>query len=976
MPLDRNKLKQLYSTLQKGGYSQSYDQFENGFTGNNNYANRKKVYDLLSANGAQIGNSYEDFMKRIYTPGATPQRQAPPQQRRAAAPAKSNNGGSGFQFDPNFGKQSQETFFNGGRQTHVGGKYDPIEAGRRQYRASQANNPTVKRQAAQGNPHAKKAVEQGVKAQKEIEGEEAQSRQRRTGQTPQQQARVDASLQIDPEKASKRIQQKMDEAAYIAETGKELKNPVEIGTKVGENGEVIGDPLIAPTLSRDENGNIQRGANGEPLIGVTSDAERTNAYKQTLVERQKPTIDERIKEAEEERERLEEQLKKRGAELDAKNEGSVWRDLPRGGGAGVHTINSTDVNGRNTDTEYLDLLAAQKKVDEQLRDLKAARDEKTGTFLGGAWRGFRDYAFDLSNWDGGYRDLLTSSSMLRSKYGVPTTKREKAAERSMMENTYKADNAAQEAEDTLGNGYRFMRIGAQSLPFALNFMAGNLTGMTSGIARAGEALGVKAARNIAIKQGANNMLRNLGRSVLRNTGVMLGDLGASTALTTTMQAGQTASDIFNRHVGNVTYDPKTDDYKLENGESLGRSIYEGVANSTIENYTEMLGEHMHLGKFASSGLSKIGLGDVSNWFTKVGKTDFMQGVSKYMNVAGFNGYPQEVMEEEVGIPLHAIFDGGNQFSDLLDGRQQLDIVGGMLFSMAGMGAGSLALNAGGKVAHKAGMAIQYQQDQHNLNNADKVASFRLTDEKWQPLKEKIDDTTNEDFGKVMSGILSDKNLAPQEKSAVWDYAQRMLIMRGHNMGQVAATKNGMTDRATNASNESYEAGYNAGSEDLNRIKAAYDNARSQAEQTFSPEDLKKIDDDPVSYLRDLGDGEGSQYTRQAVIDYSNAKTAYDGMIQRAKDDLDSKLQDVNMTIDSHVQSAANGGDGMIHPITMKAENDNGTDKKAYIISGNVVMTDDGTMVDDKKSSPSIIIRNEDGSIEKTSRTVFFLLMSL
>ena len=966
MPLDRNKLKQLYSTLQKGGYSQSYDQFENGFTGNNNYANRKKVYDLLSANGAQIGNSYEDFMKRIYTPGATPQRQAPPQQRRAAAPAKSNNGGSGFQFDPNFGKQSQETFFNGGRQTHVGGKYDPIEAGRRQYRASQANNPTVKRQAAQGNPHAKKAVEQGVKAQKEIEGEEAQSRQRRTGQTPQQQARVDASLQIDPEKASKRIQQKMDEAAYIAETGKELKNPVEIGTKVGENGEVIGDPLIAPTLSRDENGNIQRGANGEPLIGVTSDAERTNAYKQTLVERQKPTIDERIKEAEEERERLEEQLKKRGAELDAKNEGSVWRDLPRGGGAGVHTINSTDVNGRNTDTEYLDLLAAQKKVDEQLRDLKAARDEKTGTFLGGAWRGFRDYAFDLSNWDGGYRDLLTSSSMLRSKYGVPTTKREKAAERSMMENTYKADNAAQEAEDTLGNGYRFMRIGAQSLPFALNFMAGNLTGMTSGIARAGEALGVKAARNIAIKQGANNMLRNLGRSVLRNTGVMLGDLGASTALTTTMQAGQTASDIFNRHVGNVTYDPKTDDYKLENGKSLGRSIYEGVANSTIENYTEMLGEHMHFGKFAKWGLNKIGLGKVSDWFTKVCKTDFMQGVNKYLEMGGFNGYPQEVAEEEVGIPLHAIFDGGNQFSDLKDKRQQLDIVGGMLFSMAGMGAGSLALNAGGKVAHKAGMAIQYQQDQHNLNNADKVASFRLTDEKWQPLKEKIDDTTNDDFGKVMSGILSDKSLAPQEKSAVWDYAQRMLIMRGHNMGQVAATKNGMTDQATNASNESFEAGYNAGSEDLNRIKAAYDNARSQAEQTFSPEDLKKIDDDPVSYLRDLGDGEGSQYTRQAVMEYSNAKTAYDGMIQRAKDDLDSKLQDVNMTIDSHVQSADNGGDGMIHPITMKGQNDNGTDKKAYIISGNVVMTDDGTMVDDKKSSPSIIIRNEDGSIEMTS----------
>ena len=57
MPLDNSKLKKVYATLQQGGYKQDYNTFLKGFTGNDHYENRKKVYDLLSANGAQIGDS-------------------------------------------------------------------------------------------------------------------------------------------------------------------------------------------------------------------------------------------------------------------------------------------------------------------------------------------------------------------------------------------------------------------------------------------------------------------------------------------------------------------------------------------------------------------------------------------------------------------------------------------------------------------------------------------------------------------------------------------------------------------------------------------------------------------------------------------------------------------------------------------------------------------------------------------------------
>ena len=657
-----------------------------------------------------------------------------------------------------------------------------------------------------------------------------------------------------------------------------------------------------------------------------------------------------------ERDRLKKLLERRGKELDAENSDKWWRDIPLGGGGAIHTQNTTDANGRFADNEYLQLLAAQKKNDERIRDLEAAKAEKTGTFLGGLWRGFRDYAFDPSNWDNGVRDLLTTSAMLRAKTGKPTNAREQEAQNIMLEDTGKANAAAEKAEQELGNGYRFMRVAAQSLPFALQFVAGNATGMLGGISRLGEGMGVKLARNIAIKQGANNMMRNIGRSVLRNTGVALGDLGSAMALTSTVQAAQTGADIGQRYAGDVTYDPQTDSYKTEDGKSLGRSIYEGVANSAIENYTEMLGEHMHLGKFAKWGLNKVGLGKVSDWFTKVGKTDFMQGVNKYMKMAGFNGYPQEVAEEEVGILLHAIFDGGNKFSDLKDGRQQLDIVGGMLFSMAGMGAGAMVAHG----AHKGAMAIQYHRDQHNLDTADKIASFRLTPDKWAPIKDQIDNATNDDFGKVLNGIFKGDNLSDEEKESVFDYAKRLVVLRGHNMGQAAATRNGMTDKETNAANENYTEGYNTtDAADMNKAKNAVAVAQQKLDDIFGEHtdaqqilDARKEDGTPYFTPND----------RQKAQDVVSAQQRYQGMMQRINDDIDDEVQQTSAIYDSRT----NPQTGMIQGATLKAQNPDGTDRKVYITSGNVAFMDDGQTVDKDKSDTSIVVMDDQGKVEMIS----------
>lgn len=73
MAIDRTKLKQIHNLLAQNGFAQDYSTFEKKFAGNANYGNRKKVYDLITENGGDIGGSYEDFMKRLQSkPKTTP----------------------------------------------------------------------------------------------------------------------------------------------------------------------------------------------------------------------------------------------------------------------------------------------------------------------------------------------------------------------------------------------------------------------------------------------------------------------------------------------------------------------------------------------------------------------------------------------------------------------------------------------------------------------------------------------------------------------------------------------------------------------------------------------------------------------------------------------------------------------------------------------------------------------------------------
>lgn len=77
MAIDRSKLQRMYKFMADNGYTQDYNTFEKKFTGDSNYANRKAVYDLFTKNGADLGGSYEEFMRKLQKPRATKPQQQP-----------------------------------------------------------------------------------------------------------------------------------------------------------------------------------------------------------------------------------------------------------------------------------------------------------------------------------------------------------------------------------------------------------------------------------------------------------------------------------------------------------------------------------------------------------------------------------------------------------------------------------------------------------------------------------------------------------------------------------------------------------------------------------------------------------------------------------------------------------------------------------------------------------------------------------
>lgn len=634
---------------------------------------------------------------------------------------------------------------------------------------------------------------------------------------------------------------------------------------------------------------------------------------------------------------------------------------------------------QQSDKENSALRVAIRETEELIKNLEEQKDRENGVDVG-FWRGFGRTMGDVRTWDFGMGDMADAMTMMNADKlkGDNATEGERESHDMMMG----AIHEKQQAEERYGGNADFwyrtgMTTGhmpAYMVDFALTRGGFNgLSFLSKGSARlAAKTIGKETAEKMA-QQGfksyiKENGVRGLGQYATDWTIKALGTtaddlLVRAPAMTNTIQAGKTVSDIIDRKLGDVVVD-ENGNYDFSNDKTWGSAIWQGEANAIIENYSEMFGAHLDP-IFTLGNMSKLAnvlgakrLGGVLSKADAGALNSIMGQTHQMFNKMGVSDYVGEVSEEYYGQLWRTMLSLDDAYQQNPDGtRTNLfatgqfhgDIWGGMALSMGLMGAGKYTLSA-----------ANYASMKHGVNKADAKVNELLGKEVWEPLKATLDLTTNENIGEVAELVAGDKDFTADEKAAVLNYMERSLNLRGFNLASMARSRGGVQSESEQQANDSYLDGYNVtSSQEMNDAKNLYEYHRTQVADLADENMFAMIEENPIAALEFVnGNEQWSDEDKSSVIDYINAKQVYNGMIQRVRDDIDGRVEQSNSMIDARV----NRKTGMIQGATMKQD-----ERKVYVLSGTLVPYADGSGVSVTDSDNSIIVRDADtGGLEQVS----------
>nr|DAF55970.1 MAG TPA: Cytosine specific methyltransferase [Podoviridae sp. ctKmJ5] len=608
-------------------------------------------------------------------------------------------------------------------------------------------------------------------------------------------------------------------------------------------------------------------------------------------------------------------------------------------------------NGRTAEqSDYRNKLATSLSlVTEQIGALEAVKQYPTSSWGEDALKALDNTAFTAKTWDFGLTYFAIMGQMERIKTKMDNNIPLSGSDKMLLKSKLGADAATALEDEKMGNVYRWTKIAGQSLPFMADFfLTGGYGGITKGISR--------GALKFAAKRGMGKM----GAAILKNTGIVAGDVIGSYAMAGTEQALKTGADIMQRHLGNLYQDEKGD-YKFgtfdengnllhEGGESIGTALYKGMTSAMVENYTEKLfGHNYGIKKGAVNFMEKHGMNASAEFFKNIGKSGWYTNSKKWMEKFGINGFAEEVMEEEIGIPLHALLDGEGKVSDLLDAKQQLDIIGGMAISVGSM----YAMGAGSRPVKGIYNRAQYYRFRNKVNVADSDAQ-NLMGDNWADIKDKIDNATNEQMGGVLADILRQRDTMTKEQiNAAVNYGVNLMKMRGYNIAKTAEMNaKEITNEPTTPEEQhqadidnAYSEGHDADDADKHDIQIQQEDQMKTlaAALGISEQQLSAMSDEELESLTGQDDK-----LDQAIYDYQLSSARYQGVVDDAQDKVDLAAHQAEQRVDMYTDQSR----GSVRNATIKASGGL-EDYGVYIISGNVATHEDGSI--DVSNSDDMIL---------------------
>lgn len=938
--MEEKRLAKLYNALKAQNYDvpNSYDEFEEKLTrkGDDGAIRRHKLYDALKSQGFDVPDSYSGFYTKLFVPvnGTT-------SRARGAGEA---------QWNPN-------------QKVHKPATHAPqVQPRRGQVHKSVVHQPAKPAVQPKGTPLTEADKRRYASNVGNILAQADASTHRFNNQMEYQKA--NSGLQVKP-------------------------------VKLGANRHVVKrKPRFNPETGKMQSSYITESGNefdNRAFADVEQNA--VDDYKRSL------TVDGQLQDAYAERERLNEEVRKRMEEIDNKpNQGfadfmrmSAAASTPGAGPAGEYDA----VEAKYTnDPIYTQLMAALRHNKSAITTLEDKKSGKINSF----WHTLATTAangYTFNDGMGEMKDVTAQTQAMKHldsinkklAKGEELTKEEKAS-KAVLDNmavNMAVNNAIQgQYGGQYGAWSRAGGMMANSLDFmkdlALNPGA---EGMAKGIYKKVANIGAKQLAKATGDAAGKAIAKKLARGTLKATGVLVGSHLTGAMVSNTTGIGHTAGTFGQLAAGDVTKD-EDGNYKIENQDSVLGAFVEAERQQARENGSEMFGAFIPgigkvLGKSAgelagkiipesalnaaekagAAVYNKMGLSKISNALTQVGKKDWYQAYNKMLRAGGYQGLPGEALEEYEGSLFDALTGHADDaYNDLTNTQNHVDIWLGCATMGALLGAVPMTIQG----FHTS----QYYRYKHKTDTADKVASFRMTPEKWEPLREQIDATDNEhmaDF--VTNNILGSQDMPVQEKKAALDYVRNLSKMRGYNLAQANNADDSDKDEDIENMNTSYSDGYDTTDpEEMSNAKAKLDVARQNLAQSMGIDDMNELDDtigDPIRYIEEqkhMGNTEGLQ----PVLDYANAKSAYDGMVQRVRDDIDSQIEESNALVDSHT----NRTDGMIHPVTLKLKDEDNNDQTAYVISGNLVLNDDSSINDEQSDNSIVIMDAESGKLQMVS----------
>lgn len=737
---------------------------------------------------------------------------------------------------------------------------------------------------------------------------------------------------------------------------------------------------------------------------LTSDGgEYTNRYTADMAQNQLDAVDHMIYLEEhpeeyllQEKSRIENEMRARAQELEKEEEsnGSILRNLAQGSRSTVYTN-----NGLYSDQKYTSLMAQMKQVDEALETLRAAKEGKksdewikkvgdyaerrwgkynpltwaakiganVNSFLEGSWRGFVRNVGKVGTWDMGFTDALSAGSLFTSAIDNEKGKAQKE-QKDLLNVAALSNKVKQENEQYLGRGYKAGEVTATSLPFMIEMMLNPASGMGQAAQRTTMRYCIKRFGAAAVREATKNYIKKFA---FKYGARLTGDAVGSAVMAATTGQVHVVADQLRRMTGDIQYTI----------DSQGNVVYGGRTNAednpfkayakafgaqAIENHSEMLGEYFApvLGKAGSllnKGLTKatsknlyarFGVQKIRNFIAEASHSNIGSFITNLEKRAKWNGTIGEYAEEVAGNIENAILVGDNTLdTDENTGVFNLDQNIDTFLGVALMG-GFISTVKTAQYAYGGAKREAYNNMNDVSRRIDRAFAGNFNSmQMWGKWRNTLLVGTDEEKEQTLRSVLDNKELPMAARMAVLDYAKAAQTYQGICMAQAtkrASRQITATGRVGQSVDDANEEGYQATNEEKNAIRRDYRSKRKRLLRVFG-EEAKSIegqnDQELTELYGKLVDEKRSLKKCEALYDYMQSKARYYGMIERAQDDIDDAVDESNRVIDSHTNQ-----NGVIQKATLK-----GDDRQVFIVSGNVLLTEDGKTIDTNKSDQSLVI---------------------